>query len=180
MHQYKYLQVAYPKAKCTFFFCTEDIQEIIVKSIDINQVQKFTGNDFLNDAEHYIDITNFEHYASFWNLIYEQEDSYRFMNTLSVMKNGFSIETDLNLTTLRAVSEEQLFGFISPCFDAFGFDGNRCCELIKSQPNDWLIISTDSDGVLIAEELSDELLESCRKKFLRSLYTEQPNPYTLF
>lgn len=169
MHKFKFLQVAYPKPKTTLFFCTEDIQEIVVKSIDIRQLQKLTGNDFQDEADHYIEITNFEDYASFCNIIYEKEDSHRFMDSLSVMKNGFSIEIGLNLTTVRAVSEEQLFEFISPCFDAFGFDSNRCCELIKSQPNDWLVIYTDCDGVLIAEELSDELLESCREKQRLSL-----------
>lgn len=102
------------------------------------------------------------------------------MDSLTVMKNGFSIEIGLNLTTVRAVSEEQLFEFISPCFDAFGFDGNHCCELIKSQPNDWLVIYTDSDGVLRAEELSDELLESFSEKDRLSLNPEQSPLFTPF
>lgn len=150
-----YLQLYYSPTFFRLYFSDCDIQEIILKNVDIHQVTKFIALD--EDDQYFMEIRNLFYYRSVFDLMYFNDDyGYRFMGAEIFLNNGIRIIMNLNLTTIYATSVDQLFDYIAPSINNLGFDANVCIELIKSRPAEQIAISIDEEGILKADKWSEE------------------------
>ena len=149
------LQLYYSPSGISLHFYDCDIQEIILKNVDIHQVTQFIG--FNENDEPYAEIRNLYYYTSLFDLMYlNDEYGYRFMGVDMTLNNGIRVVTDINLTAISATTEEQLFEFITPSIAMLGFDANVSIELIKSRPDEHIALILDSEGNTKTEKWSEE------------------------
>ena len=150
-----YLQLCYSLTFLRLYFSDEDIQEVILKNVDIHQVTKFNALD--ENDEPYMEIRNLFYYHSIFDLMYLNDDyGFRFMGVEMFLNNGIKIVTGMNLTTIYATSVEQLFDCIDHSITTLGFDTTICKELIKARPDEWISLILNSDGKTRAKKWSEE------------------------
>ena len=166
-----YLQLLYSSKNKSLFFSDCDIQEVIQRNIDILRVVQFSGLVGPEDDE-FMEVRKLYYYHTYWDLIYLNDDhGYRFFQTYTLFENGIRMYTDLNLTSIFADSENDLFEFITPSLLSFGLDAEKTIAHIKTSPAEWLAVILHETGELKFEKWSEEL----REEFLNKSWSEELN-----
>lgn len=140
------LQILYSTKKNSLLFFEEDIQEIIFKNVDIKQVVicKALVGPYDDD---FIEIRKLYSYSSFWDLVYLNDNyGYRVLGVDVTLKNGIRITTDLNLTTVFALTEQLLFDNIALFLTCLGLEAKSNITKIKSQPDEWVELTLAEDN----------------------------------
>ncbi len=115
------LELIYFSESNCLHFTSEELQRLVVKTIDIDTIIHFSimglestkfiaGDNFLSIAD------------TFFDLIQETEDSLRFPGFSAELSNGIKLFGDLNLTYIKAENIKSLFEFSIFIFNAFNLD----------------------------------------------------------
>ena len=153
MSTYQYNYLGYNPVKICLDSNSYLFIDCIINIIDLSDVRRFSELDInlweLCEANELL-----LKYNSFYELVREAEDNYRFVGFMAELSNWITIRTELELTYVYAKNARALFDFCKPVFISLGLDPLKLERRLRDHPNQShyclpsLILGSDIDDFL--------------------------------
>lgn len=125
---------SYGPPRCMMTFNKEFVQEIIFMQVNTWDIKHF----WVYEDENAVELSPADHYlkqfTSLYDMVMVSDDEIRFMGFKVKFKSGMELFCDLNLTSITSTSPDEMFEFVAPVFEAYGYTPEEMRDISESLP----------------------------------------------